>query len=125
MGAKCRHEHRHQDAEVRYSLGALVLCGQSTATRSYAAGSARGQRPGSRHSRQPRLRPRSSSVRLRRGFTWSLFRPASAGVNPAGSEPGAQDAAVPAAGADIVSLVPGCAVTQTAKDCAGTPASRS
>ena len=51
-------------------------------------------------------------------YTWPLFLHTSAGVNPAGSVPGVQDAAVPAAGADIVSLVHSCAVPQTAKDCA-------
>ncbi len=51
-------------------------------------------------------------------YTWPLFLHTSAGVNPAGSVPGIQDAAVPAAGADIVSLVCGQAAAQTAKDCA-------
>ena len=60
-----------------------------------------------------------SSVRLRRGYTCLLFLHTSAGKNPAGSVPGRQEAAVPAAGADIVSLVHSCAVPQTAKDCAG------
>ena len=40
-----------------------------------------------------------SSVSLRLVFTWSLFRHTSAGMNPAGSVPGAQDTAVPAVGA--------------------------
>ena len=53
--------------------------------------------------RVPSLR---SSVRLRRGYTWALFLQTSAGVNPAGSLPGAQDAAVPAAGADSVGTSP-------------------
>jgi len=60
-----------------------------------------------------------SSVRLRRVYTCLLFLHTSAGKNPAGSVPGRQEAAVPAAGADIVSLVHSCAVPQTAKDCAG------
>ena len=60
-----------------------------------------------------------SSVRLRRVYTCLLFLHTSAGKNPAGSVPGRQEAAVPAAGADIVSLVHSCAVLQTAKDCAG------
>ena len=51
-------------------------------------------------------------------YTWPLFLHTSAGVNPAGSLPGSQDAAVPAAGTDIVSLVCGQAAAQTAKDCA-------
>ena len=51
-------------------------------------------------------------------YTWPLFLHTSAGGNPAGSVPGSQDAAVPAAGADIVSLVHSFAVPQTAKDCA-------
>ena len=60
-----------------------------------------------------------SSVRLRRGYTCLLLLHTSAGMNPAGSVPGRQEAAVPATGADIVSLVHSCAVPQTAKDCAG------
>ena len=51
------------------------------------------------------LRSRSS-VRLRRGYTWPLFLHTSAGVNPAGSVPGVQEAAVPAAGADSVGTSP-------------------
>ncbi|MBR5176899.1 MAG: hypothetical protein IKW89_13385 [Bacteroidales bacterium] len=42
---------------------------------------------------------RSSVSRKRLGYTWALFLQASAGVKPAGSLPGTQDAAVPAAGA--------------------------
>ena len=53
--------------------------------------------------RVPSLR---SSVSLRLGYTWSLFLQTSAGVNPAGSLPGAQDAAVPAAGAACVRTSP-------------------
>ena len=41
----------------------------------------------------------SSVSRKRLGYTWALFLHTSAGVNPAGSVPGTQDAAVPAAGA--------------------------
>lgn len=119
MGAKCRPEHRHQDAKVRYSLGASVLCGQSTATRSSAAGSLPLRKPAVGTSPPARLLRSRSSVRLRRGYTCLLFLHTSAGKNPAGSVPGRQEAAVPAAGADIVSLVHSCAVPQTAKDCAG------
>ena len=42
---------------------------------------------------------RSSVSRKRLDYTWALFLQASAGVKPAGSLPGTQDAAVPAAGA--------------------------
>ena len=119
MGAKCRPEHRHQDAKVRYSLGASVLCGQSTATRCSAAGSLPLRKPAVGTSPPARLLRSRSSVRLRRGYTCLLFLHTSAGKNPAGSVPGRQEAAVPAAGADIVSLVHSCAVPQTAKDCAG------
>ena len=49
------------------------------------------------------LRSRSS-VSLRLGYTWPLFLHTSAGVNPAGSVPGVQEAAVPAAGADSVGI---------------------
>ena len=41
----------------------------------------------------------SSVSRKRLGYTWALFLHTSAGENPAGSVPGTQDAAVPAAGA--------------------------
>ena len=45
-----------------------------------------------------------SAVSLRLGYTWPLFLHTSAGVNPAGSVPGVQEAAVPAAGADSVGI---------------------
>ena len=99
MGAKCRPEHRHQDAKVRYSLGASVLCGQSTATRSSAAGSLPLRKPAVGTSPPARLLRSRSSVRLRRGYTCLLFLHTSAGKNPAGSVPGRQDTAVPAVGA--------------------------
>ena len=51
------------------------------------------------------LRSRSS-VSLRLVYTWPLFLHTSAGVNPAGSVPGVQEAAVPAAGADSVGTSP-------------------
>ncbi len=51
--------------------------------------------------------------------TWTLFRHTAAGMNPVRRVSGAQEAAVPAAGADIVGLFGG----QTAKDCAGGGAS--
>ena len=47
-----------------------------------------------------------SSVSLRLVCTWPLFLHTSAGVNPAGSVPGVQEAAVPAAGADSVGTSP-------------------
>ena len=47
-----------------------------------------------------------SSVRLCRGYTCLLFLHTSAGKNPAGSVPGRQEAAVPAAGADSVGTSP-------------------
>ena len=92
MGAKCRPEHRHQDAKVRYSLGASVLCGQSTATRSSAAGSLPLRKPAVGTSPPARLLRSRSSVRLRRGYTCLLFLHTSAGKNPAGSVPGRQEA---------------------------------
>ena len=119
MGAKCRHGHRHQDAKVRYSLEASVHCEQSTATRSSAAGSLPLRKPAAGTSPPARLLRSRSSVRLRRGYTCLLFLHTSAGKNPAGSVPGRQEAAVPAAGADLVSLVHSFAVPPTAKDCAG------
>lgn len=51
--------------------------------------------------------------------TWPLFRHTAAGMNPVRRVSGVQEAAVPAAGADIVGLCGG----QTAKDCAGGGAS--
>ena len=54
------------------------------------AGSFRRQRPGSRQSRQPRLRRLHSAVRLRRVITCLLFLHTSAVVNHAGSVPGVQ-----------------------------------
>ncbi len=88
------------------SLSAIVQCERPAASRSSAAGSLPLRKPGSRQSRLPRLLRSRSSVRLRRGYTWALFLQTSAGVNPAGSLPGAQDAAVPAAGADSVGTSP-------------------
>ena len=99
--------------------GASVLCGQSTATRSSAAGSLPLRKRAVGTSPPARLLRSRSSVRLRRGYPCLLFLHTSAGKNPAGSVPGRQEASVPAAGADIVSLVHSCAVPQTAKDCAG------
>ena len=92
--------------EGNLSLSAIVKCGYPAASRSSAAGSLPLRKPGSRQSRLPRLLRSRSSVRLRRVYTWALFLQTSAGVNPAGSLPGAQDAAVPAAGADSVGTSP-------------------
>ena len=47
-----------------------------------------------------------SAVSLRLGYTWPLFLHTSAGVNPAGSVPGVQEAARWAAGADSVGTSP-------------------
>ena len=60
-----------------------------------------------------------SAVRLRRVYPSLLYLHTSAGKNPARSVPGRQGAAVPAAGADSVSLFRVKAVAQTATDCAG------
>ena len=84
----------------------------------HSCGSAQSRTPPVLTSSPGSVRACSSKVRLRRASTWPLFLHTSAGVNPAGSVPGVQDAAVPAAGADIVSLVCGQAAAQTAKDCA-------
>lgn len=92
--------------EGNLSLSALVLCEHPAALRSSAAGLLPLRKPGSRQSRLPRLLRSRSSVRLRRGYTWALFLQTSAGVNPAGSLPGAQEAAVQAAGADSVGTSP-------------------
>ncbi len=106
MAGKCNHEDPLCSAIVITRPQPLVLCEQPAASRSFAAGSlplrqsSVGQRPPDHC-----LRSRSS-VRLRRGVTWALSLQTSAGVNPAGSLPGAQDAAVPAAGADRVGTSP-------------------
>ena len=65
-----------------------------------------------------RVPPLHSAVRLRRVNTCLLFLHTSAGKNPARSVPGRQGAAVPAAGADSVSLFRVRAAAQTATDCA-------
>ena len=105
--------------EGNLSLSALVQREYPAALRSSAAGSLPLRKPAVGTSPPARLLRSRSSVRLRRGYTCLLFLHTSAGKNPAGSVPGRQEAAVPAAGADIVSLVHSCAVPQTAKDCAG------
>ena len=92
--------------EGNLSLSAVVQCEHPAASSSSAAGSLPLRKPGSRQSRLPRLLRSRSSVRLRRGYTWALFLQTSAGVNPVGSLPGAQEAAVPAAGADSVGTSP-------------------
>ena len=100
----------------------------------HSCGSARSQRSCVAARPPHHLRPRSSKVRLRRGSTWSLFLQASAGKNPARSLPGAQEAAVPAAGAENAGHRPQDAAVKTASlacthptlpviHCAGGPAS--
>ena len=100
----------------------------------HSCGSARCQRSCVGTRPPHHLRPRSSKVRLRRGSTWSLFLQASAGKNPARSLPGAQEAAVPAAGAENAGHRPQDAAVKTASlacthptlpviHCAGGPAS--
>jgi hypothetical protein len=80
----------------------------------HSCGSARCQRSCVGTRPPHHLRPRSSKVRLRRGSTWSLFLQASAGKNPARSLPGAQEAAVPAAGAENAGHHPQEAAVKTA-----------
>ena len=119
MGAKCRPEHRHQDAKVRYSLGASVHCEQSTATRSSAAGSLPLRKPAVGTSPPARLLRSRSSVRLRRGYTCLLFLHTSAGKNPAGSVPGRQDTAVRIRSRLLAQTVSGFRYAAPATDCAG------
>ena len=69
----------------------------------HSCGSAQSRTPPVLTSSPGSVRACSSKVRLRRASTWQLFLHTSAGENPAGSVPGAQEAAVPAAGADSVS----------------------
>ena len=69
-------------------------------------------------SQEPSLRGKPTAC-----YTWPLFLHTSAVVNHAGSVPGAQDAAVPAAGAESVGYLPQRGPFITATPCAGTPAS--
>ena len=69
----------------------------------HSCGSAQSRTPPVLTSSPGSVRACSSKVRLRRASIWPLFLHTSAGENPAGSVPGAQEAAVPAAGADSVS----------------------
>ncbi len=68
--------------EGNLSLSAIVQCERPAASRSSAAGSLPLRKPGSRQSRLPRLLRSRSSVRLRRGYTWALFRPVSPSGHP-------------------------------------------
>ncbi len=101
--ASCHLRHSAPDKEavhvcVAHVGGFLVLHS--------CAGSARRQRPGSRQSRQPRLRRRSSKVSRHGGrlvYLWPLFRHITDGVNPVCHVSGVQSAARWAAGAACVS----------------------
>ncbi len=92
--------------EGNLSLSALVQREYPAALRSSAAGSLPLRKPAVGTSPPARLLRSRSSVSLRLVYTWALFLQTSAGVNPAGSLPGAQDAAVTAAGADSVGTSP-------------------
>jgi len=123
--------------ERHHSLGASVLCEQSA-----ALGASLGVGPAQKVS--SRDKPASSPFApflLGTASPWlylAAIPPGLSALVPAcgprfrcgpysapalKSLPGVQDAAVPAAGADFVALVPGYAVAQTAKDCAVTHAS--
>lgn len=101
--ASCHLRHSVPDKEavhvrVAHVDGFLVLHSR--------AGSARRQRPGSRQSRQPRLRRRASKVSRYGGrlvYLWPLFRHITDGVNPVCHVSGVQSAARWAAGAACVS----------------------
>ena len=90
--------------EGHHSPSVSVVFGHPAALRSSAAGSLPLRKPAVGTSPPARLLRSRSSVSLRLVYTWPLFLHTSAGVNPAGSVPGVQEAAVPAAGADSVGI---------------------
>ena len=82
----------------------LVICEHPAALRSIRCWVVPGRDSSSSASSVRRVPSLHSAVSLRLGYTWPLFLHTSAGVKPAGSVPGVQEAAVPAAGADSVGI---------------------
>ena len=92
--------------EGHHSPSMSAVCGHPAALCSSAAGSLPLRKPAVGTSPPARLLRSRSSVSLRLVYTWPLFLHTSAGVNPAGSVPGVQEAARWAAGADSVGASP-------------------
>lgn len=86
------------------SPSTLVVCDHPAALRSIRCWVVPGRDSSSSAGSVRRVPSLPSAVSLRLGYTWPLFLHTSAGVNPAGSVPGVQEAAVPAAGADSVGI---------------------
>ena len=90
-------------ASLDFNVGGMRASCRLTQLRCWVAPSPEVSCPASEPAHFLRSR---SSVSLRLGYTWPQFLHTSAGVNPAGSVPGVQEAAVPAAGADSVGTSP-------------------
>ena len=103
LGAATHSRSASRPASPAFSVRELRASCRLTQLRCWVAPSPEVSCPASEPAHFLRSR---SSVRLRRGYTWPLFLHTSAGVNPAGSVPGVQEAAVPAAGADSVGTSP-------------------
>lgn len=87
-----------------HSTPTLVVCEHPATLRSIRCWVVPGRDSSSSASSVRRVPSLHSAVSLRLVYTWPLFLHTSAGVNPAGSVPGSQEAAVPAAGADSVGI---------------------
>ena len=85
--------------EGYHSLSASLLCGQVRCLRHLRCWVVPGRDSSSSAGSVRRVPSLHSAVSLRLVYTWPLLLHTSAGVNPARSVPGVQDAAVPAAGA--------------------------
>ena len=81
------------------SLSTLVVCEHPAALRSVRCWVVPGRDSSSSAGSVRRVPSLHSAVSLRLVYTWPLFLHTSAGVNPAGSVPGSQEAGVPPAGA--------------------------
>jgi len=88
------------------SPSTLVVCEPPAALRSIRCWVVPGRDSSSSAGSVRRVPSLHSSVSLRLVYTWPLFLHTSAGVNPAGSVPGVQEAARWAAGADSVGASP-------------------
>ena len=86
------------------SPSTLVVCEYPAALRSIRCWVVPGRDSSSSAGSVRRVPSLHSAVSLRLVYTWPLFLHTSAGVNPAGSVPGVQEAGVPAAGADSVGI---------------------
>ena len=120
LGAATHSRSASRPASPAFSVRELRASCRLTQLRCWVAPSPEVSSPASGPAHFLRSR---SSVRLRRGHTRPLFLHTSAGVNPARSVPGSKDTAVPAVGADSVSLFCIRDAAQTATDCAVPPAS--